>query len=242
MIRSRDGTPPRTIDQDVIADRDGYTMSKALILRYVIAAVSSCVAIASALGGEAPKFDASMLPMLLIGYADDLSYGTGGIGSSDNAKSAYAAIQISLELSLDSLHADIPRKLAFVREAFVVQPEIVGNKITGHHQNATLYVTTPVPDLQGGIVAILSSDSPQATTVFLVDGQLKAELVYDSTRANRFVDDLACDPMGQVISIRTSASGHLLLQELNAHWSSKKSRRFDLDLTGHAPKLHCVAS
>jgi hypothetical protein len=180
-----------------------------------------------------------MLPMGVIWYAFDLAYGAAE-SPGVNGNNARSRVERSLESSLENLGVDLPRKLAFVRQAFVVQPREVASKITGHKGISSLYITEAIPNLGGRIVAILSSSSPEDTSIFTIDDRLNANLVYDSINANRFANDKHCDPLGQITSVRVSREGLISLEETNVHWSSKHSRTFELDLNGQTPALRCT--
>lgn len=190
---------------------------------------------------DMPKVDRDMLPMLFMQYAFDLAHAGSTVKSpAVGETNVLVDIQKSFEMSLEKLGVDIPVKLGFVRQAFIVQPDVTGNRYVGRRGVSTLYVTTPIHSFQDRVIVVISSTSPEATTVIAMDDQLRAKLIYDSVFENRFSGKYACDPMGQVTSIRISQTGVLNFQESNVHWSNKRSRSFTLDMNVSNPEMQCA--
>lgn len=183
--------------------------------------------------------DQNSLPMLLISYAYGLANGMDTRSGNSKEDTALAALYRSLENNLDQLHVDVPTKLAFVRKSYVVQPTEIGSRTISEHGRSTLYVTEPVREIGNASVAIVSSVSPESTTIFMIDSQLHVTLVYDSVAANHFSTSASCDPLGQVNGVEVIRQGVLKLTESNARWSDKHKRVIDLDVTNKTPVLHC---
>ncbi len=180
------------------------------------------------------------LPMLTISYAFSLGEGAENRGNAIAAASPLGRTYGVFESSLEQLHVDLPTKLAFVQEAYVVQPELVGSRVAGTHGRGTLYITTPIHALGDWSVVIVSSVSPESTTVLEVDGRLHTKLIYDSISANQLLAGSSCDPLGQINGIQILQPGHLLLTESNERWSNKSNRSVLLDVTARTAGLKCV--
>lgn len=203
-------------------------------------AMSACLLLAaSASAQNESSVDPSTLPMVVISYAFTLGEGAEDRGNAIDGASPLARIYRAIETSLEETHADLPTKLAFVRESYVIQPTVTGSKVVGTHDRSTLYVTAPVHALGDASIVIVSSVSPEATTVFQVDGQLHVKLIYDSMAANKFLSGSSCSPLGQIEGVEISISGKLVLTETNVRWSSKKRRSILLDATAAPAGLRC---
>lgn len=179
-----------------------------------------------------PSMNPSALPMLIITYAYDLAYdptATLKTGSTLN----------SLDTALVALNADVPRGLGFVKNVFVIQPGISGNRYASEPDVSTLYVTPPLPRLGNRSLALVSSVSPESTTIFTLDAGMHAQLVYDSLTANVFSGGRVCDPMGQVPMVTISSTGVLILHERNRHFSNRSARTFSVSIAGESARVIC---
>jgi len=201
-----------------------------------------CSAIdARVLSNPKAAVDSNMLPMLLISYAFGLAYGMDTNGGSIAPNNALGNTFHSLEHALESLNADIPRKLAFVRASYVAQPSNATSRIIGQQGVSSLYVTDPLKATGNGVIAVISSTSPESTTIFSIDQRFNARLLYDSTIKNRFAAGMSCEPLGEIDSVEISKTGDLILHEMNRRSSADHHRIFNLDPTGQQPELQCSA-
>ena len=181
---------------------------------------------------SAPSMDPSALPMLIVTYAYDLAY--------DPTVTLRTGSTLSfLDAALVALNADVPRGLGFVRNVFVIQPAISGNRYASEPDVSTLYVTPPLPTLGNQSLALISSVSPEATTIFTLDAGMHAQLVYNSMTANVFSGGRVCDPMGQVPMVTISSTGALILHERNRHFSNRSARTFSVSITGQSAQVIC---
>ena len=164
-----------------------------------------------------PSMNPSALPMLIITYAYDLAY-------DPTATLKTASTLNSLDTALVALNADVPRGLGFVKNVFVIQPGISGNRYASEPDVSTLYVTPPLPRLGNRSLALVSSVSPESTTIFTL---------------NVFSGGRVCDPMGQVPMVTISSTGVLILHERNRHFSNRSARTFSVSIAGESARVIC---
>jgi len=177
------------------------------------------------------------LPMLLISYAYSISR---DVEITAAVETPLGRTYRALEQRLEGLRVDLPTKLGFVHEAFVVQPRTVGSRAIGKPGESTLYVTEPLPQFGEAVVVVVSSVSPEMTTVFQVDRQLNVRLIYDSLVASPAGVGSSCGPLGQINGAEASPEGNLVLTESNARWSRDHSRKAVLNLSKEVPIVDCT--
>lgn len=155
-------------------------------------------------------------------------------------------VLIKLGRNIDALPGGISTGLGFTRRAFIVHNNIVGH-LSGfaRGKNKTLeesnvpfesilFVTTPIKSFGDRALLILSSVSPEKTTIMAVDNKLNTELLYDSFNKNYF--DSKKTTMGSIYGVKVMKPGYLELQErmepgARGFSSSYKNRSFMIDVT-----------
>jgi hypothetical protein len=145
---------------------------------------------AFALSSFMKKFSPEELPNIIISYNLSVSY------YNDfsclwqlNERSHFFS---KLHSEFESLSCNIDTRMSFTHLAFISQNNIEGhfsglipkqaNKIKEPkvpHENI-LFVTTPIESLGNSILVLLSSVSPERTTVMSIDNMLNVNLLYDS--------------------------------------------------------------
>ncbi|MBI4650811.1 hypothetical protein HY745_05900 [Candidatus Desantisbacteria bacterium] len=160
-------------------------------------------------------------------------------------------VLIKLSNNIDKLTLDIPTRMAFTHLAFIVQ-----NNITDHYSGfarvkdktleeskvpfeSILFVTTPFESIGNRILLILSSVSPERTSIVAVDNKLNIELIYDSFSKNEIKnmkEIKGTTNVGSLYSVQVQKPGVLLLQERMepggyGFVSPYKNRIFILDVT-----------
>jgi hypothetical protein len=158
---------------------------------------------------------------------------------------------IKLITNIDALGIGISTVMGFTHLAFTTE-----NNIEGHMSgfirvnNKTLeessvpftnilFVTTPIKSYNNHILVILSSVSPNRTTVFSVDNKLDVNLLYDSFEKNEIknvMDIKGTRTIGSIYGIRVLKPGSFLLQERMepgalGFASQYKNRNFRIDAT-----------
>lgn len=154
-------------------------------------------------------------------------------------------VLIMLGKNINALPGGISTGLAFAHRAFVVQNEIEGH-LSGFLRvrdktlegskvpfESILFVTTPIASYENRILVILSSVSPERTTIFSVDKNLKVELLYDSIHKNYFDDKKTT--VGSIYNVEVVEPGKFLLQERmepggRGFLSPYKNRSFMIDI------------
>jgi hypothetical protein len=135
---------------------------------------------------------------------------------------------IKMKTNIDAFESGISTVMAFTHLAFTTE-----NNIEGHMSgfirvnNKTLeescvpftnilFVTTPIKSYNNHILVILSSVSPDRTTVFSVGKRLDVNLLYDSFMKNEIknaMDIKGTRTIGSIYGIRVLKPGSFLLQE-----------------------------
>ncbi len=151
--------------------------------------------------------------------------------------------------NMESLNCDIPTRLAFTHYYFVVQSNIVSNKSgfvrvkgrsveeSGIPRESILFVTTPIESFDNNILIILSSVSPERTTVFSVNNKLKFILFYDSFKKPDAFEDKSSDRVGSIYSVLVDKPGYLQIEERVipgglGYFPPHEYRKFVIDVSG----------
>lgn len=210
-------------------------MNKHKVTQLAIIILSVALLAPPSFANGAQEVEPKMLPMLLIQYA----FSSGYSGAPQGVKLLQLQeLNQALEIKLTGTGFDLPTRLAFVGESFVVQQHSVGNKYIGFKTDSVLYVTTPINAVGGKVIAIVSSSGPERTTIFELGRDLDVIPVYDSIGLNKFDGAMRCDPIGHIDSVIVSNDQTLLLNESSTHFSDKK-RQFLLKIINGAPVLVC---
>jgi hypothetical protein len=156
----------------------------------------------------------------------------------------------------DKLPGGISTKLSFVRSSFILQNSIgqfAGFLRTNDQTlesakipyKSFLYVTTPIDSFDNRILVIISSVSPEQTTIFSIDNQLKTVMLYDSIVKNN-IDNMkdikGSRLLGSIYCVKVIKPGLFELQErlepgARGFVSPYKYRRFYIDITKGKFKL-----
>jgi hypothetical protein len=103
----------------------------------------------------------------------------------------------ALSAALDTLPCDVNTRLAFTHRWYTVQPDLVGQRVglpaaigeaqrTGQAaEEDILFVAAPLPGNPDAVLAVLSSASPSRLSIFTIDSQHRATLIYDSLNKPR---------------------------------------------------------
>ena len=183
----------------------------------------------------------NFLPMLVASYAYALASGAENRTNAVNPESSLGRDYAALEKGLENLHAEVPTKIAFVRELRLLDLTLAGSRAVGSREKGTLYIVGPIAKLGNVVLVIVSGVSPDSTTIFTIDERLNAKLVYDSTARDFGAASIACGPVGTIYEMEGTAAGNISLHEMNARYSAKHERNFALELNGN-PKIACAAN
>ncbi len=117
-----------------------------------------------------------------------------------------------LQAALSELNCDIDLRLAFTHESYIVRSNTIRTFLSvdsiKSELKSVLFVTTPIKSYDNKILVILSSVSPERTTIIAIDNELGAELLYDSF--NLLVENVK---MCSIHSIRIEESDSFILEE-----------------------------
>jgi hypothetical protein len=134
-------------------------------------------------------------------------------------------VLIKLGKNIDALPGGISTTLAFAHRSFIVQNNLKDqfsgfvrvDKKTLEASNvpfeSLLFVTTPLESFGNRVLVILSSVSPEQTTIFSVDKNLNVELLYDSINKNKISNVKNSTTLGSVYGVRVIRPGYFLLDE-----------------------------
>lgn len=138
------------------------------------------------------------------------------------------SILIKLANNIDKLTLDIPTRMAFTHMAFIVQNNIEG-QIAGFTRvkkktleeskipfKSIVFVSTPIESFGNRTIVILSSISPERTTIFTIDNKLNVELLYDSFKKNEIknINNIkGTTTIGSIYGIQVQKPGYFLLEE-----------------------------
>ena len=160
-------------------------------------------------------------------------------------------VLIKLGKNIDALSSGISTALAFAHRAFIVQNNlkdqvsgfVLVDKKTLEESNvpfeSLLFVTMPIESFGNRILVILSSVSPEQTTIFAVDRNLNVELLYDSIHKNKITNIKNSTMLGSVYGVHVVRPGYFLLEERiepggRGLLSPTENRTFTLDVTKSA--------
>jgi len=139
----------------------------------------------------------------------------------------------------------IERRLLFTHRAFIVQNDI-SNHISGFPSTeippkdlivpfeSIIFVTTPIASINDKVLVILSSVSPERTTIMAIDSYLNIAVLYDSYAADNKIT------ICSIYSVRVLKAGVFVIAERSNNRCSLKEekRSFILDLSSGVLKLH----
>lgn len=164
-------------------------------------------------------------------------------------------ILIKLRKNLDALSLGITHDISFVHMAFIVQNNIQGHvsgyfriknktlKESGVPYESMLFVTTPIESFGNRVLVIISSVSPERTTIFSVGNNLSTELLYDTFDKNdiknkeEMLSSGSTDSMYSIFNVRVEKPGVFLLEERRDRGSvhpfhpTIEGRKFIIDVT-----------
>jgi hypothetical protein len=139
--------------------------------------------------------------------------------------------------NIDALPGSISTGMGFVHMALTVTND-VGNASAQSMMGpgrwlqqmtipdvSILFVTTPIAEYGNRVLVILSSVSPDSTTIISVDDRLNVSLLYNSFLKNELKNKdkiLGSNTLGSVYSVRFVESGSLVLKE-------RRRVRYDID-------------
>lgn len=155
-------------------------------------------------------------------------------------------VLVMLKKKIDALPGGISTGLGFAHMAFIVQNNIsdhlsgfirLNNRPIDQSKfpfESILFVTTPVESFGNRVLVVLSSVSPERTTIFSVDNRINIELLYDSFNKNLF--DQKKTTIGSIYAVRVTKPGRYLLEERmdpggRAFFSTYENRSFVMDVT-----------
>ncbi len=157
---------------------------------------------------------------------------------------------VKLKKNIDALPGGISTGLCFTHRAFIVQNREdhlsgfvrIKNKTLEESKvpfENILFVTTPIESLGNRVLLILSSVSPERTTIAAIDNKLNVELLYDSFEKN-VIKNMeyikGSRDIGSIYSIRVKKPGIFLLEERMERGGRKfvspyKNRTFIMDVS-----------
>ena len=155
----------------------------------------------------------------------------------------------SLDKSLDSLHCDVPKRMALPHRALVLPPfpisEWFGFERPGagnSTEDGWLFVTQAIGRSPQRVLVVLSSSRPEQTTVFWLehgDGGYAARLLFDSFTKGKIVNETTM--VGAARSVSFERENAILLKEFQEPGSGPFDRMlgrvFRLDLMSGAVTL-----
>ena len=208
-------------------------------LLLVITIASCCLAKQSFASQRAcPECSFRTLPGLVITYAVTAAYYEDFKGAWERPDASCFLTKLYAEF--EDLSCNISVRMVFTHTTFIVQNEIPGHfsgeipasyEIAEQHPvpgESILFVSTPLESWANRVLVILSSVSPERTTIMTVDSALNVSLLYDS-----YSIDSPEQSMCALFAIRTVTPGQFELFERDsgrcAPFGSK--RTFLLDLT-----------
>jgi len=149
-----------------------------------------------------------------------------------------------LASALDSIHCDVPTRLAFPHRAIVV-PSSAADRWLGFRrldknrvQDGSLFVIEYSRSGSQRILVVLSSLGPARTTVFWVEkseGGYVGKLVYDSFKKEELANETT---LGATAEVKLANNNDVLIKELvevgsgPLRWQFAKGRVFRVDLRG----------
>ncbi len=157
-------------------------------------------------------------------------------------------VLIKLGKNIDTLPGGISTGLAFAHRAFIVQNNI-NNQISGFVRDdkksleasnvpfeSLLFITTPIESFGNRVLVILSSVSPEQTTIFAVDKKINVELLYDSINKNKITNIKNSTTLGSIYGVHVIRPGYFLLEERmepggRGLLSPTENRTFVVDVT-----------
>ena len=174
------------------------------------------------------------LPNIVIAYNLFCSY----YNDFKELESEDKNVLIRFGRNLDQLETGISTGLVFTKMAFIIQdieghfsgfPRIQEETIEDSEIpfESILFVTTPIESFNNRILLILSSVSPERTTIVSVDKKLQTELLYDSFIQHNDIE------ISSIYFIRVLKPGNFLLEtRITPHYrefyDNKKNRTFIL--------------
>jgi hypothetical protein len=176
------------------------------------------------------------LPTIVIAYNLFCSY----YNEFKTLEPEHKNILIRLGRSLDQLNIGISTRLALTSRTFII--ENIEDHFSGFprvHEKTIeeskipfdriLFVTTPIESFNNRILLILSSVSPERTTIISVDKKLHTELLYDSFVQNNNIE------ISSIYFIRVLKPGRFWLEtrirpSYREFYKNKKNRTFILEV------------
>jgi hypothetical protein len=155
--------------------------------------------------------------------------------------SAMARELKALEEALDSLHCDVPIRLAFSHRATTLETLVPGQWVEYVKGNAAppdegwLFVVQHQQTRGRSAIVVLSSVAPERTTIFMLEGDFAATLVYDSFGESKISNEQATR-VGVLIAIGLDKDGNILLKEWaepgsRGHFTGSVGRVFQVNVT-----------
>lgn len=151
----------------------------------------------------------------------------------------------ALNVALDSLHCDIPTRMAGPHQAMLLPPSPTGKWFSfprpggrSSPANGWLFVTQPGGGATQRVLVVFSTAAPEHTTVFWLerslDSQYSVKLLYDSSTKATVANEATT--IGAATAIRFENSEELLLKDwgepgIGPAESSNAIRTFRLNLS-----------
>ena len=157
---------------------------------------------------------------------------------------------IKIDKSIRALDLQIPLRLAFTHEAFLVQVDGARQKY-GYSPNdgndlpdskipyeSCIFVTTPLASMDNRILCLLSSVSPERLTIFSIDNRLNCKSLFDSLKY-KLVEN---DRIGSIYSIKVVNSSCFIMEEryspqLHGDFEEGRKRSYMLNIVDGEIKL-----
>lgn len=155
-----------------------------------------------------------------------------------------------LDEALDSLHCDVPTRMASPHQAVILPPDLRGQWIgfsrpggRNSRESAWLFVTDPKDTKQHRVLVVFSSAAPEHSTIFWLDdnsGRYSASLLYDSLKRGKVSN--APTTVGAITSVKLEKDNIISLKDwgepgIGPPGSTGARRVFQLNLSDGAMAL-----
>lgn len=149
--------------------------------------------------------------------------------------------------TIDSLDRDLSRTFLFVNKVQILrlnQAGVYDGQKRGSIGPATVvFVTEPVMELNGAVLAFVSASSPSRVAIFSLDKNLKGDLVYDSFTKSTYVAGSTMkerDPIESIAQLTIRPDRKIVVRERSTGAISHRSRVFLVELEGGHAILRLV--
>lgn len=104
----------------------------------------------------------------------------------------------------------------------------------------TMFVTTPVPNLDQNIILVLSSESPEQTQIYIINNNGVTRKIYDSLMKENLCRHDGIPQIRTVYLMATVGTDNFLLRESGNQPASDTERNFKLVLDDKGCSIHMI--